>query len=103
MAEKLNSGNFEDAIKDGIVLIDFYADWCGPCKMIAPIIEQLAEEVTDAKVVKVDTEESPEIAMRFGIRSIPTFILLKDGEVVNKQIGAVPDKKFFLDMIENAR
>lgn len=103
MAEVLRNSNFDEATKDGVVLIDFYADWCGPCKMIAPVIDQLADEVTDAKVVKVDTEESGEIAMRFGIRSIPTFIVMKDGEVVDKQIGAVPDKKFFLDMIEKAK
>ena len=103
MAEVLNSKNFDEETANGVVLVDFYADWCGPCKMIAPIIDQLAEEVTDAKVVKLDTEASPDIAARFGIRSIPTFIVLKDGVEVSKQIGAVADKNFFLELIENAK
>ena len=103
MAEVLNSKNFDEETANGVVLVDFYADWCGPCKMIAPIIDQLAEEVIDAKVVKLDTEASPDIAARFGIRSIPTFIVLKDGVEVSKQIGAVADKNFFLELIENAK
>lgn len=103
MTQILNDENFNEATAEGVVLVDFYADWCGPCKAIAPIIDELAEEVTDAKVVKVDTEESPELSMRFGIRSIPTFIVLKDGVEVNKQIGAVANKNTFLELIESAK
>lgn len=102
MAEVLNGSNFDEVTKDGVTLVDFYADWCGPCKAIAPIIEELAEEVSDVNVVKVDTEESPDLAMRFGIRSIPTFIIIKDGEVVNKQIGGV-GKGALLQLIETAK
>ena len=103
MTKVLNNDNFDQETAEGITLIDFYADWCGPCKAIAPIIDELAEEVTDAKVVKVDTEESPELGARFGIRSIPTFIVMKDGEVVNKQIGAIANKNVFLELIESAK
>lgn len=103
MTQILNDENFNDETAEGIVLVDFYADWCGPCKAIAPIIDELAEEVTDAKVVKVNTEESPELSVKFGIRSIPTFILLKDGIEVNKQVGAVANKNVFLELIKSAK
>jgi thioredoxin 1 len=102
MAEVLNGSNFDEVTSEGVTLIDFYADWCGPCKAIAPIIEELAEEVSDARVVKVDTEESPDIAVRFGIRSIPTFIVMKDGVVVDKKIGGV-GKNVLLELIESAK
>ena len=103
MTQILNDENFNEETAEGIVLVDFYADWCGPCKAIAPLIDELAEEVTDAKIVKVNTEESPEVSVRFGIRSIPTFIILKDGVEVNKQIGSVANKKVFLELIESAK
>lgn len=103
MAKVLNDDNFDQETAEGVVLVDMYADWCGPCKMIAPIIEELAEEVTDAKVVKVDMDASPEIGARFGVRSIPTFIVLKDGVMVNKVIGANTTKQFYLELIEKAK
>ena len=103
MAEVLNTKNFDEETAKGVVLVDFYADWCGPCKMIAPLIDKLAEEVTDAKIVKVNLDESPEIANKFRIKSIPTFIVFKDGDVVNKHVGAVSDKNFFLKLIKDAK
>lgn len=84
---KLNSANFNEEIKSGITLVDFYADWCGPCKMIAPFIEQLANEDTGAKIAKIDTDESQDLAERFGVMSIPTLIVFKDGEVVAQHMG----------------
>ena len=103
MAEILTNDNFDQETSEGVVLVDMFADWCGPCKMVAPIIEELAEEVTDAKVVKVDVDASPEIGARFQVRSIPTFIVLKDGVMVDKVVGASPKKEFYLELIEKAR
>lgn len=102
MAEVLTDANFDDATQEGVVLVDFYADWCGPCRMVAPIIESLSSEVDNAKVVKVNVDESPELSSRFMVRSIPTVVVMKDGEEVDRQIGASPDKGFYLSLIENA-
>ena len=102
MAEVLNDQNFDQNVKDGVTLVDFYADWCGPCKMIAPIIDELSTEVESATVAKVDVDASPEIAAKYGIRSIPLVILFKDGEIVEKLVGAKP-KQVYLDTIENAK
>lgn len=86
---KLNNDNFENEITKGkgIALVDFYADWCGPCKMIAPIVEEIAAERTDVKIGKINVDESPELAVKFGVMSIPTLIVFKDGEKVNVAIG----------------
>ena len=86
----LNSNEFNDAIKSGTVVVDFYADWCGPCKMLSPVVEELSKEYTDVKFVKVDVDEEEELAMKYGIMSIPTLFLLKDGEIVGKTGGMQP-------------
>ena len=81
---ELDSTGYDDATKSGVVLVDFWAPWCGPCKMQTPILEKVATEFGDKAVIaKVNVDESPELAAKYGIRSIPTLILLKDGE--NKQ------------------
>jgi thioredoxin 1 len=81
---ELDSSSYDDATKSGVVLVDFWAPWCGPCKMQTPILEKVAAEIGDKAVIaKVNVDESPELAAKYGIRSIPTLILLKDGE--NKQ------------------
>ena len=82
--------NFEnEAVKsDKSVLIDFFAAWCGPCRMVSPIMEEIAGERNDIKVCKVDVDNEPELAMRFKVVSIPTIIVLKNGTVVNKMVGA---------------
>ncbi len=80
----LNGSNYEEATKAGVVLVDFWAPWCGPCKMQTPILEKVAAAVGDKAVIaKVNVDEAPDLAAKFGIRSIPTLIILKDGE--NKQ------------------
>lgn len=75
-------------IKSGRVLIDFYADWCGPCKMMAKQLEIFESEVNDVKVIKVNIEEEPEMSQAFGVRSIPTLVYMENGEVVDKTVGA---------------
>ena len=85
---ELRDENFKDLIKDGVVLVDFYATWCGPCKMQGEVLKKLEEDV---KIVKIDVDEHTELAKEFGVMSIPTLILFKDGEVANKNIGFTPE------------
>ena len=87
---KLGDNNFNEAVKDGLVLVDFYADWCGPCRMMAPILEAVAAEREDLKVAKVNVDESAALASRFGVMSIPTLVLLDGGEEVKRIVGARP-------------
>lgn len=82
-----NKSDFVDATATGTVLVDFYANWCGPCKMLAPVLEQFANEMPNVQVVKVDVDAVSDVAKEFGIISIPTLILCKEGEIVDKQVG----------------
>ena len=87
---QLNSENFEQEVLQAQqpVLVDFYADWCGPCKMMAPLVEKLAEEAGDkAKICKLNVDDAQSIAAQYGVMSIPTFIVFKQGEAVNKTVG----------------
>lgn len=85
-----NSFNAEVLDQKGIVLVDFFATWCGPCKMIAPILEELEVEMDDIKFVKIDVDESPEVANKYQIQSIPTLKVFKDGKDVDVVVGFLP-------------
>ncbi len=93
MSEVLNDTNFEQFIKDNKnVMVDFFAEWCGPCKMLGPIIDEIAEESQDKdiKIVQLNVEESPQTAQKFEVMSIPTIIYFKDGEVYDTTMGLMP-------------
>ncbi|MCA0969879.1 thioredoxin [Halobacillus litoralis] len=88
---KATDQNFTEETNDGLVLADFWAPWCGPCKMIAPVLEELDDEMSDqVKIVKLDVDENQETAGKFGVMSIPTLLLFKDGKVVDQVIGFQP-------------
>ena len=83
----VNSNNFDEIIKSGVVVVDFFANWCGPCKMLSPIIEEVSNEMNEVVFAKVNIDESNDIASKFGIMSIPTLIIFKNGNAVNKNVG----------------
>jgi thioredoxin 1 len=91
--------NFENEVAQGKTLVDFYADWCGPCQMLAPIIEEIASECDDVKVGKLNIDDARDIAIRYGVQSIPTLILFKDGEPVKTLVGYRP-KDAILDILD---
>ena len=104
MAFEFTDTNFKtEAIEtEGVAVVDFWAEWCGPCRMITPIIDELAEEYAGSvKIGKVNVDTSPNVSMEYGVRSIPTILILKNGEVVDRQVG-VTTKKALTDKIEKA-
>ena len=85
-----NVENFDNLISNDVVLVDFFATWCGPCKMLSPILEEMANERSSVKIVKVDIDESMDLARRYGIMSVPTLLLFKDGKLISQTTGFMP-------------
>ncbi len=88
-----NSENFKELVSEGLVLVDFFATWCGPCKMLSPVLEEVANERPDVKVVKIDVDQEPDLAQAFNIMSIPTLLLFKDGQKVASAMGYMAKAK----------
>ena len=93
-AIKITNDNLGEIISGGkTLLLDFFAEWCGPCRMVGPVIDEIAEENPDITVGKVNVDEERELASRYGVFSIPTLVVLKDGEIANKSVGAKPKEQ----------
>ena len=88
----INNNNFQDEVmhSEKLVLLDFWASWCGPCRMVSPIVDEIAAERSDIKVGKINVDEQPELAAQFGVMSIPTLVVMKSGRIVNQAVGARP-------------
>ena len=98
---KVNEQNFQAEVLESAetVLVDFYADWCGPCKMLAPVVDEIAGEVSGCKVVKLNVDEAPNVAARYNVMSIPTLMVFRQGETVDRSVG-VQSKQHILNMLK---
>ena len=101
MVKQINSNDFDNEISSGVVFVDFFATWCGPCKMLSPVVDDVSNEITNVKFLKVDVDESEDIASKYGIMSIPTLIIFKDGNIVNKHTGLLSKSDLINFISEN--
>ena len=97
--QKLNQNNFNNAIANSTALVDFYADWCGPCRMVSPIVDEIAEERSDITVGKVNVDDENALAMKYGVMSIPTLIVFKDGQEKTRIVGARPKAAILAELL----
>ena len=97
--QKLNQNNFNNAIANGTALVDFYADWCGPCRMVSPIVDEIAEERRNITVCKVNEDDENALAMKYGVMSIPTLIVFKDGQEKTRIVGARPKAAILAELV----
>ena len=106
----VNDAGFKEEIGSGLTLVDFWAPWCGPCRMVAPILDRIAKDYADKLIVaKVNTDEDPEWAGKYGVQGIPTMLMLSGGKIVHRQVGALPEQMLrdvvdqFLDVVSNTK
>ena len=97
--QKLNQNNFNNVVANGTALVDFYADWCGPCRMVSPIVDEIAEERRDITVGKVNVDDENALAMKYGVMSIPTLIVFKDGQEKARIVGARPKAAILAELV----
>ena len=97
--QKLNQNNFNNAIANGTTLVDFYADWCGPCRMVSPIVDEIAEERNDITVGKVNVDDENALAMKYSVMSIPTLIVFQDGIEKTRIVGARPQAAILAELV----
>ena len=97
--QKLNQNNFQNAIANGTALVDFYAAWCGPCRMVSPVVDEIAEERRDITVGKVNVDDENALAMKYGVMSIPTLIVFKDGRETARMVGARPKAAILAELM----
>ena len=97
--QKLNQNNFNNAIANGTTLVDFYADWCGPCRMVSPIVDEIAAERSDITVGKVNVDDENTLAMKYGVTSIPTLIVFQDGKEKTRIVGARPKAAILAELV----
>ena len=98
--QNINKDNFQNEVLQakGVVFVDFYADWCGPCKMTSPIIDELSQELPNVKFVKINVDQNPDLASQYSVFSIPTFLIFKDGQVVHQFVGAMGKEGFLAEI-----
>lgn len=103
MVQQINDSNFNQEVSQGVCVVDMYADWCGPCRMLSPLLERIAESMQDTgvKFYKLNVDESPNTSAQFGIMGIPTVIVFKDGKEVTRLVGLYPEKAY-MDAIKKA-
>lgn len=96
-----SSESFKDLVSNNIVVVDFFATWCGPCRMLTPVLEDLANDRSDVEIVKMDVDECEEVAKSYGIMSVPTLLLFKDGQMISKKVGFMPKEEITRWIEEN--
>lgn len=97
--QKLNQNTFNNAIANGTTLVDFYADWCGPCRMVSPIVDEIAEERSDITVGKVNVDDENALSMKYGVMNIPTLIVFQDGKEKTRIVGARPKAAILAELV----
>lgn len=97
--QKLNQNTFNNAIANGTALVDFYADWCGPCRMVSPIVDEIAEERSDITVGKVNVDDENALSMKYGVMNIPTLIVFQDGKEKTRIVGARPKAAILAELV----
>ena len=97
--KEINDSSFAEEVKEGLTMVDFWAPWCAPCRMVAPVLDELSEEYTGKiKIAKINVDENPQIASQYSVTSIPTLIIFKDGDLVERTVGAGP-KQHYIDIL----